>query len=158
MNIIKKIINIISRPVCAGVFVASVFIFAFVFVALPAVYIPNNSLSFQLSTYSSDDYILLFILTILSSISVTVQIYRWKNPSKTCKPSLPIYGTGSTALSAAFAAIVGTATCAACVAPIVSLLGLGLSGTIFLLKYKFVFSIVAILIILASIYLSLRND
>ncbi len=158
MRVIKKLFKIAQRPICVGVFMGAVFIFAYMFVALPAFYIPNNNIKFQISTYSTEDYVLLFVLTLLSALSVTVQIYKWKNPSKTCKPVLPIYGASSTALSAAFAAIVGTATCAACVAPIVSLLGLGLGGTIFLLKYKLVFSAIAIFIIMMSIYLALKND
>ena len=157
-KILQKLFYIIKRPICAGVFVAAIIILALLFVLLPAYYIPNNSVSFQISTYSLLDYILLALLAGLSALSFTVQIYKWKNPSKTCKPALPLYGTSSTALAAIFAAIVGTATCTACVAPIVALLGLGLSGAIFLVKYKLIFSSVAIFIILLSIYFSLRND
>ena len=157
-NIFQKLLAVIKRPVCVGVFVASIIIFAFLFVALPAYYIPNNSVSFQISTYSWEDYLLLALLAVLSALSLTVQIYKWKNPSKTCKPALPIYGSSSTVFAAIFAAIVGTATCTACVAPIVALFGLGLSGAIFLVKYKFAISFVAILVILTSIYFSLRND
>ncbi len=158
MQIIEKILRIIKKPLCAGVFVASFIIFLLLFVAVPVLTIPNNNLAFQISTYNSEDVLLLLILASLSALSLMVQIYRWRNPSKTCKPVLPLYGSSGTALTAIFAAIVGTATCTACVAPIVALLGLGLSGSIFLLKYKLFFSALAILIIIISIYFSLRND
>ncbi len=153
-----KVIRIIKRPLCFGVFAASVIIFALLFVLLPVLIIPNNDIKFQISTYSIEDYLLLAILVILSAVSITVQIYKWKNPNKVCTPLLPVTYSSGTALSAIFAAIVGTATCTACIAPIVSLLGLGLSGSIFILKYKFVLSVIAILIILASIYFSLKDD
>ncbi len=55
-----------------------IIMFFILFIILPVLLIPANSLKFQLSIFTLKDYILLGFLSTLSSLLITMQIFAYK--------------------------------------------------------------------------------
>lgn len=124
-----------------------------VFITLPVLTIPGNTLSYQLSLFRIQDYALMVILALLIGLNVTLRIYAMRQ-----KDALVSSVQGSfSGLAATFAAIVGTATCSSCLASLFLLLGLGTGAAFFVLEHQTIFLAGAILLVLASLYFSLQK-
>ena len=133
------------------------FLFVVLYVAVPVLTIAGNTLLFQLSTYNSFDYFLIFLLAFFSALLFVLHFYAKAHRAKSCPMPLKGSAVGSSALSGFFASIVGTSACAGCVASFVSFFGLGFSAVSFLLKYQIYISILSLFILLLAIYLTLKK-
>jgi len=146
---INHIINV-SRQVLSRrnyfiAFITLIFIILAVFISIPVFLIPANTLLFQLTVFTIKDYILLTILSVLTSLIIVMQVFSYKQAK--------IYSSGKTAIgggSAVVAALFGTASCSACLAAVFGFLGIG--TVLFLVEYQWFIVGIAILIVLVSLY------
>lgn len=122
-----------------------IIMFFILFIILPVLLIPANSLKFQLSIFTLKDYILLGFLSTLSSLLITMQIFAYK---KAKQKQIAKGALGSS--SAIIAAIFGTASCSSCLAAVFGFLGIG--TVLFLAKYRSVVVALAIALMLLSLY------
>lgn len=146
---------VFKNPAAIGLFLLlAIAVFA-ILVAIPAVTVPGNDLAFQLQILTWRDYLLLVSISLLTSLSVTFQIYLIKRKINN-RPPLSIAGQTTTSfLSGIIASIFGTASCSACISSILSFLGFG--AVLFLLKYRFYIVTVAIILTIISLYFVARK-
>ncbi|MBI2107086.1 hypothetical protein HYT57_03810 [Candidatus Woesearchaeota archaeon] len=126
-------------------FIALIFIILAVFISIPVFLIPANSLLFQLTVFTIKDYVLLTILSVLTSLLIVMQIFSYKKAK--------LYSSGRTAIgggSAVVAALFGTVSCSACLVAVFGFLGIG--TVFFLVEYQWFIVGLAILIMLVSLY------
>lgn len=126
-------------------FIVLMFVIFSIFVAIPTVSIPANSLSFQLTIFTLKDYTLLTTLSILTSLLIVMQIFTYKQ-AKICSSRSIATSSGSAIVASLF----GTASCSACLAAVFGFLGLG--TVFFLVKYQWLIVSVAIILMLISLY------
>ena len=134
-------------------FLASFFIFFALFVFIPVRTVLGNTLAIQLEIFTTRDYAVLVLLSSLSSLFITMQVYVMRQKRK-------IGGVGTTTaggVGALFAGIAGTAFCASCLAPLFAIFGIGFGGVIFVLEYRFYFVAGITLLMLIAIYLTARK-
>lgn len=125
--------------------------FLALYVMLPVWFIPGNDLFFQLSLFGVGEWILLPVLSLLTSLLITMQIYLF---ARVGKRAFSDGGTG--VVSAMMATVVGVTGCIGCSIGIV--VGfLGMSTVIFLIQYQFQIAAVAILIFLGALFLIARR-
>lgn len=126
------------------------------FIYIPVRQIPGNTFSFQISLFSFFDWLLLMVLSFLTSLSLTMNYFIIKNELKKTLSAKTV-GRGSfNLLSAVAGSIFGpTASCASCVGTIFGFLGVG--TVFFLLKYRFAIVIVSIFIMLFTLYHSSKK-
>lgn len=138
------------KALFVGVALAMFFLYAYI----PVLLIPGNDLAFQFSLLSSQDYALLVFLSLLNSLFITMQVYA------VCRTRSVVSGVGKGiggSAGALFAGIAGTAFCVSCLAPLFALFGIGFSGVIFTLQYRFYFVGVVVIFMLVAIYLTSRK-
>ena len=134
----------------AGVALAMFFLYAYI----PVLLIPGNDLAFQFSLLGPQDYALLVFLSLLNSLFITMQVYAARRTRSVV--SSVGKGIGGSA-GALFAGIAGTAFCVACLAPLFALFGIGFSGVIFALQYRFYFVAIIVILMFIAIYLTSRK-
>ncbi|MEX0917177.1 MAG: hypothetical protein WDZ90_01495 [Candidatus Paceibacterota bacterium] len=123
------------------------------FTLIPVWTVSGNTLATQLDIFTARDYVVLVLLSFLSSLFITMQAYVIRH-----KRSVSSAGTGvAGGLGALFAGIAGTAFCASCLAPLFALFGIGFGGVIFVLEYRWYFVVITVLIFLVAIYLTARK-
>lgn len=129
-----------------------------VFIFIPLVSIPGNYLRFQLSIYSRENYILMTSLALLIGVTFTTQIYAARK-QRALRKSLPLVLQGGALSSASgiFGSIVGTASCASCLASLFGLIGLGTGSVFFVIDKQNYFLWGSILIMLISLYFAARK-
>ena len=127
------------------------------FIYIPIVTIPGNDLGFQLSIYSQRDYILMFLLAALVGLNFSLQIYSFKKKKEQHGLSNSAGQVAVSGVSGVFGAIVGTAACASCLAFLFGLIGLGAGSVIFVLNNQIYFFVVAIIVMLISLYFIARK-
>lgn len=123
------------------------------FTLIPVWTVTGNTLATQLKIFTPRDYVVLFLLSGLSALFITMQVYAMRLKRK-------VEGVGRTiggGLGALFAGIAGTAFCASCLAPLFALFGIGFGGVIFVLNYRFYFVIGITLLMITAIYLTARK-
>lgn len=123
------------------------------FVFIPVWTVPGNTLATQLDIFAFRDYAVLILLSSLSSLFITMQIYVMRQKRKMKGVSAAAGG----GLGALFAGIAGTAFCASCLAPLFAIFGIGFGGVIFVLEYRLYFVIGITLLMLIAIYLTARK-
>ncbi len=123
------------------------------FVFIPVWTVSGNTLAIQLDIFTSRDYTVLVLLSSLSSLFITMQIYAMRERKKIAGASTTIGG----GLGALFAGIAGTAFCASCLAPLFAFFGIGFGGVIFVLNYRWYFVVGITLLMLIAIYLTARK-
>lgn len=126
--------------------------FAF-FTLIPVWTVDGNTLATQLKIFTHRDYAVLVLLSGLSTLFITMQVYVMKLRKK-------VEGVGRTVgggLGALFAGIAGTAFCASCLAPLFALFGIGFGGVVFVLNYRFYFVVAITLLMIIAIYLTARK-
>lgn len=130
----------------------SLFMF-FLFVLIPTISIPGNTLLFQLSLFSPLDFSVTIFLSVLYAVFITMQVYAMRTQKKVTGVATTTAG-GAGAL---FAGISGTAFCASCLAPLFAFLGIGFGGVLFVLEYRLYFVLGITVLILIAIYFSARK-
>lgn len=137
----------------AFLFLILFFVFFALFVLIPVWTVSGNTLSTQLDAFAIRDYAVLFLLSSLSSLFITMQGYVMRQKRK-------IGGVGTATaggLGVLFAGIAGTAFCASCLAPFFALFGIGFGGVVFVLTYRWYFVVAITLVMLMAIYLTARK-
>lgn len=125
-------------------------IFLALFTLIPVWAVSGNTLATQLSIFTARDYVVLVLLSSLSSLFITMQIFVMRHR----KRAEGIGVTTAGGLGALFAGIAGTAFCAACLAPLFALVGIGFGGVVFVLEYRWYFVVAITLLLLFAIYLT----
>lgn len=122
---------------------------------IPVRTIPGNDFAFQLSILIARDRVLLTTLSVLTALSIVMNIFILRN-KPTTQNSFSTAGQGGTGLlSGVIGSVFGTASCASCVASIFSFLGMG--GVLFLLQYRTWITTTSIVLILISLYFTSRK-
>lgn len=144
-HIITASKQVLSRKNYLISFIALIFIILAVFISIPVFLIPANSFLFQITIFTIKDYVLLAVLSVLTSLLIVMQVFFYKQEK--------IYSSGKTAIgggSAVVAGLFGTAACSSCLAAVFGFLGIG--TVFFLLEYQWFIVGIAILIMLVSLY------
>ena len=134
-------------------FLVSFFVFFSLFVLIPVWTVLGHTLATQLDIFTFRDYAVLVLLSSLSSLFITMQVYVMRQKRKIGGVSTATAG----GLGALFAGIAGTAFCASCLAPLFAIFGVVLGGVIFVLEYRFYFVAGITLLMLIAIYLTARK-
>jgi len=143
-----------DRKYLIGFILVSISTF-WLFIYIPVKNIPGNDFAFQLSIMSKQDFLLLAILSLLTSLSVTMNVYPVRN-KPSVKAGISLAGqSGTGLLSGIVGFLFGTATCASCVASIFGFLGVG--AVFFLLDHRVLIVSLAILLLLISLYFTSRR-
>lgn len=126
-----------------------------IFIFIPVLTIPGNDLQFQLSIFLKRDYVLMAVLAILVTIFLILQIELFRQHRGIREKFTVLAKSGAGGSAAVLAAIVGTAACASCVAVLIGFLG---TGTVLaVIQYRWYIFALAILIMLFSIFLTIRH-
>lgn len=131
-------------------------IFFALFITIPVWTIPANTLSFQLKTFRTQDYFLMTFLSLVVGLNLVLQIYSLRQRKNKDLPQSVLQSTASGGLGV-FGAIIGTATCVSCLASLFALVGLGTGGVFFVLQNQTLFLLVAVLVILVSLYFAAKK-
>lgn len=127
----------------------------FLLVSIPVNTIPSNDFKTQFSLYKYSDYLMLAAVSSLVSLFLLMHVYNFKR-MRQARERAGVLGTGSIGGSAGvLASVFGAATCPMCVASLFSFLGVGAVG--FLLQYQWWVFVVALLLMLASLYFVSRK-
>lgn len=141
------------------------------FVYIPVATTPGNSFAFQLSIFRAQDYFLMVFLAFLVGLNFSMNIYALRkqkvignsvaSPVRNREGLQRAISNGASGtvsgFGGAFAAIVGTATCASCLAFLFGIVGLGIGSVIFVLKYQTLFLLGAIALVVISLYFTARK-
>jgi hypothetical protein len=120
---------------------------------IPVWIVLGNTLAIQLDIFTTRDYVVLVLLSSLSSLFITMQAYVGRQKRKIGGVSTATAG----GLSALFAGIAGTAFCISCLAPFFVLFGIGFGGAVFVFGYRWYFVVAMTIIMLVAIYLTVRK-
>lgn len=129
----------------------------FLFVLIPVLSIPGNDLVFQLSIFRWQDYLLMLILAFLVGLNFSMNLYWQRKQKKLAGISKPTASGATVGISGAFAAIVGTATCASCLASLFAFFGLGMGSVAFVLQYQTFFLLGTITLMAISLDFTARK-
>lgn len=152
---VSSLKSIFSRFIYIVIFVVLSLLLLVVFVYIPIKTIPGNSLKLQLSIFTTRDYVPMAILSILSALFLSMQIFIFRNylNTKTKLASLAKGGLGG--YTGVVGALFATASCASCLFAVLGFLGFG--TLIFLINIRWYIVIGAILMLLVSIYFSAKK-
>lgn len=130
-----------------------------IFIALPVVTVPGNTLLYQLKIFRAQDYFLMLSLSILIGLHFALQVYGMKQQKIINTGGTPqvVAGGMMSGIIGMFGAMVGTATCASCLAFLFGLIGLGAGSVFFVLKHQIYFLGSSILAMLISVYFATRK-
>lgn len=120
---------------------------------IPVWAVAGNTITTQLKIFAIRDYVILILLSGLSALFMTMQVYMMRL-RKNVKSVGRTVGGG---LGVLFAGIAGTAFCASCLAPLFAIFGIGFGGVVFVLNYRFYFVAIVTLLMLIAIYLTARR-
>ena len=123
------------------------------FELIPVVTVEGNTPLFQLALYTPLDWAVLLVLSIVSALYITMQVFAMRTGSKVKGVGATIGGT----FGALFAGITGTAFCASCLAPLFAIFGIGFGGLIFVLEYRLYFVVAILVTMLIALYLTARK-
>jgi len=118
-----------------------------IFLLIPVISIPGNSIPFQFSIWKVKDYLVLIPMSLLISLLFTMQLYAFKLK----KAGKCVVG----GYSGVVAGVFGTASCASCVAAIFGFLGAGAVFT--LIQYQWYVVSIALALVLVSLFLAARD-
>lgn len=132
-------------------FVPPTFLALWFFIYIPVKKVPGNSFGFQISLFSLSDWLLLILLSVLTSINFLMNIFVVEREIKKSLSTASL-GRGSVGvIFGALGSIFGpTASGASCVGSIFGFLGV--TGILFLLKYRQVIVVGSILIMILTLY------
>lgn len=125
------------------------------FIYIPVRSVPGNDFAFQLSILRPGEVVLLTILSTLTALSLTFNIFALSHKSS-LQTGASMIGQGATGFfSGMLATVFGSATCAYCVSAIFGFLGVG--SVFFLLDYRTPITLGAITLLLISLYFTSRK-
>lgn len=150
MNIIAAAsLVFVNKKYLLGFLLTFVIIF-WLLIYIPAHTIPGNDFAFQLSLLKISDFIILIVLSILTTLTLMFNLYLIQHKkSKTIGISL-VGQTGTVLISSLITAFLGTISCIACGATFLGFLGLG--GTLFLMENRILISLVSITLLTFAVY------
>lgn len=122
---------------------------------LPVWRIPGNDLRFQLSLLSPVDFGLLAGLSILTALSLVMNVYLLRIHFSPDTGLSAVGQSGLGGIAGVIASVFGTASCATCVASLFGFLGFG--SVLFLLQYRQWITTLAILLMIVSLYFTARK-
>lgn len=126
-------------------------IISFLLFLIPVKYIPGNSINFQATLFTTSDYLLLVILSVLESLLLVMFLYLFKLTRRRANIATAGHG-GMGMLSVVPAFLFGTKLCPMCLAGIFGALGIS-TGMVFpLLLYRQWVFIASIGVLLLSLY------
>ena len=120
------------------------------FTLIPAFTVVGNTVGIQLSILTPLDGFIIVGLSLLYATFITMQTY-------VARQRKGIRGVGTAVgggVGTLFAGIAGTAFCAACLAPLFALVGIGFGGVLFVLEHRLYFVIAIVASMLVAIYLA----
>lgn len=129
--------------------------FFWLFLYIPVRIIPGNDFAFQLSILRPNDIFLLVLLSLLSALSLTFHFYMLRRKSVTKSITLTIGGGFLGGTAGIVGSLFATASCAACVATLLSFLGVG--TVFFLLGYRQLIITFSIVLMLVSLHFTARK-
>ncbi len=142
-----------TRYLTAFLFLIGFFVWLFLYI--PVKNIPGNDFAFQLSIMSPKDFILLITLSSLTALSMVMNGYILKRQFS-LRSSAGLIGQGGLgSFAGVIGSIFGTASCASCAVSLFGFLGVG--SVFFLLQYRQVITIVAILLLIFSLYFTSKS-
>lgn len=112
-----------------------------IFIALPVLTIPGNTLFYQLKIFRAQDYFLMLSLSSLIGLNFALQVYSMKQKKINTGgvPQTVAQGMIS-GIIGMFGAMLGTAACASCLAFLFGLIGLGAGSVLYCIKTSSIFS------------------
>lgn len=129
-----------------------------IFIALPIVTVPGNTLFYQLKIFRAQDYFLMLSLSVLIGLNFALQVYGMKQRKlRAVGVSQTVARGMMSGIIGMFGAMVGTATCASCLAFLFGLIGLGTGSVFFVLKHQIYFLGGSVLAMLISLYFAARK-
>ena len=135
----------------SSLFVALILMFLSLYVMLPVWVIPGNDIAFQLSLFSAVEATLLIVLSVLTALLFTMQVFLF---ARVGKRAFSDGGTG--VLSGVGATVVGTASCVGCSIGI-ALGFLGMGAVLFLIEYQIPIMLGALALFLFALFLIARR-
>ncbi|MCH7529920.1 hypothetical protein IIB50_02270 [Patescibacteria group bacterium] len=128
---------------------------AVLFVAIPVIFVPSNTLKLQFGLYTFSDYVVLTLLALLSSLFIIMKYFTYKQSKRESinLASVGRGGLGGTSVTAA--SIFGAASCPMCVASLFGFLGFGAVGL--LVTYQWWIFAITLILFLVIIYYSSRQ-
>lgn len=147
-NIIKAISTVLrEKKYIIGLLFIAVTVF-WLFIYIPAISIPGNSLSLQLSIMPKRDYVVLITLSLLTGLAVMFHLYILLNHS-----NHKISQVGHLTFSGFLGLVTsffGTLTCVSCAATFIGFFGLG--TVLFFGTYRFYIASATFILMLVSLY------
>lgn len=159
MNAIRFAISrVLTDKSALGVFVVSASLLLVLFIAIPVVTIPGNTLQFQLETFGVRDYVLMIALAALAGLNFGLNWFALKQKkNQTSTASASVAGGVTSGVAGVFGAMVGTASCASCLAALFALVGLGTGSVLFVLDHQTYFLLGSMALLLISLYFISRK-
>ncbi|MBI1960764.1 MAG: hypothetical protein HYS43_00595 [Candidatus Liptonbacteria bacterium] len=136
----------------APLFLLLALFFFGLFVLIPIITTPGNTLAFQLSIFRVRDYALMVSLALLVGLNFSMNIYARREQKRSAAVSGSAAGIGGI-----FGAIVGTASCTSCLAYLFGIMGLGFGSVAFVLEYQTFFLLGAIALVVLALYFAARK-
>ncbi|MFQ5531776.1 MAG: hypothetical protein ACE5ES_04135 [Candidatus Nanoarchaeia archaeon] len=147
--ILKASKRVLDERKYVKILFVSMFVFLAIFILLPVIFTPGNTIAFQLTeVFTYWNYVLMIFLSFSIGLMISMQVYSY-NLKKSAKDT----GRGVVGGFSGFVAgIFGTAACSSCVAAIFGFLGLG--TVFFLVEYQWYIVGGSVLLVFISIYLT----
>lgn len=135
-------------------FLILLILFVALYISIPVLIVPGNTLTFQLSLYTFADYAIFVSISVLTSLLVLMQVFSFLNSRKHNARAIGHGSVGifSGILSGMFASI----TCVPCAIGFLGIFG-SVGTTLIISKYQYYFVTVAILFVLLGIYYASRR-
>ncbi len=124
-------------------------------ILIPVITTPGNDLAFQWSIMGKAERWLLAVLSFLTALTLIMHIFMFSQKRSRRVAYSMVGQTGAGVVSGVIASLFGAASCAACLGTIFSLLGFG--SVLFLLEYRLVITVGAILILIISLYFNSKK-
>lgn len=128
------------------------------FVLMPVLSIPGNSISFQLSLFTAQNWVLFAVLAPLIALLLTMQVFIFRRAQNAAAKAKSL-GSAASGVVGGYVGILGgvfaTATCSWCVAAIFGFLGTG--AVLFIAQNQFWAVLTAISIMIISLYFAARK-
>ena len=120
------------------------------YVFIPIYLTPGNDLKFFIEITPWWGFVLLLILSILMGLLISMQFYVFRNSRNLCVKEST---SGFIAwISSLISGLFTSATCASCLSVLFAFLGS--SGIMFLLKYRWYFTVLGFILVLVSLHLT----
>ena len=149
--VIVAVKNVFKEKIFLITFVTLTILALWFFIYIPVKKVPGNTFAFQMSIFTSRDWFLLITLSVLTALTLIMNVFVIRNDIKNAIQAANLGRSGLGVLSGIFGSIFGpAASCASCVGTLFGFLGVG--GVFFLLKYRHTIVVLSVLIMLFTLY------